>query len=233
MLHGAFSGGWDWKSVGDRLTASGHTVYRPSFTGLGDRLHLSSPDIDLETHILDVVNLIRFEGLSNVVLTGHSYAGMVLSGVLDRIPERLKRVIFLDAAIPNDGESFVTFWQSLGPFEEKPVNGFAVLSGVDTNRPPPFEVPQSWKTWSSPVRYQNPAAKRVPVSFVFFLDKGQRPEIIEEGVEYSALRHAIWKRAVERGWHVEKFDGDHVAEKTRPKELAAFLEELLGRTGSR
>lgn len=233
MVHGAFGGGWDWKNVGDWLVARGHTVYRPSLTGLGDRVHLSSPEIRLETHILDIVNLIRFEGLSNVVLTGHSYAGMVLTGVMDRIPERLKRVIFLDAAIPNDGESFVGLQEALGmPREKPPADGFVTWPGMSTNAPAPHHVPQPWKTVADPVTYRNPAARKVPVTFVFFLDQGQRPEIVEEKVPDSVLRHTIWKRAKERGWEVERFEADHLAERSKPKELAAFIEQVFGKVAS-
>src|SRR5688572_6804553 len=105
LVHGATAGGWEWKSTGNFLLADGHTVYRPTLTGLGERMHLNGPDIDLQTHINDVVNLILFEDLHDIVLTGHSYGGMVITGVMDRVPERIKHVVFLDAAVPDDGMS--------------------------------------------------------------------------------------------------------------------------------
>src|SRR5690606_17655352 len=111
MVHGATAGGWEWKRTGEFLTADGHTVYRATLTGLGEREHLNSPEIDLDTHIQDVVNLILFEDLHDVVLTGHSYGGMVITGVMDRIPERLKHVVFLDAAVPADKHSVKCFSQ--------------------------------------------------------------------------------------------------------------------------
>ena len=104
LVHGATAGGWEWKRTGEFLTADGHTVYRPTLTGLGEREHLNSTEVDLQTHIDDVVNLILFEDLHDVVLTGHSYGGMVVTGVMDRIPERLRHVVFLDAAVPDDGQ---------------------------------------------------------------------------------------------------------------------------------
>ena len=94
VVHGATAGSWEWKSTGKFLTDDGHTVYRATLTGLGERMHLNSPDIDLETHINDVVNLILFEDLHDVVLTGHSYGGMVITGVMDRVPERIKHVVY-------------------------------------------------------------------------------------------------------------------------------------------
>ena len=98
VVHGATAGGWEWKRAGQFLTADGHTVYRATLTGLGERMHLNSPEIDLRTHVDDVVNLILFEDLHDVVLTGHSYGGMVITGVMDRVPDRIRHVVFLDAA---------------------------------------------------------------------------------------------------------------------------------------
>ena len=111
VVHGATAGGWEWKKCGQFLTDDGHTVYRVTLTGLGERMHLSSPDIDLQTHINDVVNLILFEDLHDVVLTGHSYGGMVINGVIDRVPDRIRHVVFLDAAVPDDGQSI---WDLFG-----------------------------------------------------------------------------------------------------------------------
>src|SRR5690606_6983027 len=124
LVHGATAGGWEWKRTGEFLTADGHTVYRATLTGLGEREHLNSPEIDLETHIQDVVNLILFEDLHDVVLTGHSYGGMVVTGVMDRIPERLKHVVFLDAAVPEDGQSLWDLFGGQGMDPDRFKDGF-------------------------------------------------------------------------------------------------------------
>jgi pimeloyl-ACP methyl ester carboxylesterase len=105
LVHGATAGGWEWKRCGKFLTDGGHTVDRATLTGLGERMHLNSTNVDLQTHINDVVNLILFEDLRDIVLTGHSYGGMFITGVMDRVPERIKHVVFLDAAVPEDGMS--------------------------------------------------------------------------------------------------------------------------------
>ncbi len=115
LVHGATAGGWEWKSTGKFLTDDGHIVYRATLTGLGERMHLNSTDVDLQTHINDVVNLILFEDLHDVVLTGHSYGGMVITGVIDRIPERIRHVVFLDAAVPDDGMSIWELFGANGP----------------------------------------------------------------------------------------------------------------------
>lgn len=105
ICHGAWSGGWSWKAVRARLAAAGHEVYAPSYTGLGERAHLASPLVGLATHIQDIVNLLWYEDLAEVVLLGHSYGGMVVTGVGDRLPDRIRHVIYLDAFVPADGES--------------------------------------------------------------------------------------------------------------------------------
>lgn len=108
IVHGAWGGGWAFKRVDHLLREKGFDVYRVTLTGQGERVHLGSPAVGLSTHIDDVVNTIIFEGLRDVVLVGHSYGGMVITGVVDRIPDRVRRVIYLDALLPNDGESMVS-----------------------------------------------------------------------------------------------------------------------------
>jgi pimeloyl-ACP methyl ester carboxylesterase len=104
LVHGAWHGSWCWKRVRKALQAAGHEVFTPTLTGVGERSHLNSPSVDLETHILDVVNLIRWEEISDIVLCGHSYAGCVISGVADQIPERIRALVYLDAFVLEDGE---------------------------------------------------------------------------------------------------------------------------------
>jgi len=105
LVHGAWHGGWCWRRVARRLQAKGHRVLAPSLTGLGDRAHLLSPQIGLSTHIDDIVGLLTYEDLDDVVLCGHSYGGMVITGVADRVGERLRSVVYLDAFVPSDRQS--------------------------------------------------------------------------------------------------------------------------------
>jgi pimeloyl-ACP methyl ester carboxylesterase len=105
LVHGAWHGSWCWKRVRKALQAQGHEVFTPTLTGLGERSHSLSPQVNLETHIDDVVNLIRWEELSNVVLCGHSYGGAVVSGVADRVPDRIGALVYLDAFLLDDGRS--------------------------------------------------------------------------------------------------------------------------------
>ena len=105
LVHGGGHGGWCYQKVARRLRTMGHEVHTPTMTGLGERAHLMAPDIDLDLQIEDIVALLRFEGLREVILVGHSYGGMVITGVADRAADRVGHVVYLDAANPEDGQS--------------------------------------------------------------------------------------------------------------------------------
>jgi pimeloyl-ACP methyl ester carboxylesterase len=105
LVHGSFTGGWYWSRVRPLLQAAGHEVWTPTLTGAGDRSHLLSRSVSLETHILDIVNVLRYEDLRDVVLVGHSYGGMVITGAADREPKRVSRLIYLDATVPKNGQN--------------------------------------------------------------------------------------------------------------------------------
>jgi pimeloyl-ACP methyl ester carboxylesterase len=109
LVPGAWLGGWAWRAVATRLREAGHEAFPATLTGLGDRAHLARPDVDLETHITDVENLIANEDLSDVVLVGHSYAGIVVEGVADRVPDRVATVVYLDTGPLPDGWSTLDF----------------------------------------------------------------------------------------------------------------------------
>jgi pimeloyl-ACP methyl ester carboxylesterase len=107
LVHGGGHGGWCYQRVAQLLRADGHQVYAPTLTGLGERSHLLRPGIDLDTHITDIVNVLQFEGLRDVLLVGHSYGGMVITGVGDRAADRIAGLVYLDAANPLNGQSLV------------------------------------------------------------------------------------------------------------------------------
>jgi pimeloyl-ACP methyl ester carboxylesterase len=105
LVHGGGHGGWCYQRVALLLQAEGHTVYAPTMTGLGERAHLLSADVDLHRHIEDIAAVLQYEDLRDVILVGHSYGGMVITGVADRVPDRVGRLVFLDAANPVNGQS--------------------------------------------------------------------------------------------------------------------------------
>ena len=105
LVHGAYHGGWCWRDVAMRLQQAGHTVFTPTLTGLGERRHLLAAATSMETFVLDIMNVFEFEGLHDVILVGHSFGGRVIGGVADRMPERIRRLVFLDAGLAPAGES--------------------------------------------------------------------------------------------------------------------------------
>ncbi len=109
LVPGWWLGGWAWKDVTDILRKKGHAVYPVTLTGLGERVHLSNEQTNLDTHVADVVNLIKFEELDNVYLVGHSYGGIVITAVADKIPERLAKLIYVDSAPLPDGVAQLNF----------------------------------------------------------------------------------------------------------------------------
>jgi pimeloyl-ACP methyl ester carboxylesterase len=107
LVHGSWHGGWCWRRVADILEKGGHKVYTPTLTGLGERSHLMSGLISLDTHVIDVANVIKWEGLENIVLVGHSYAGFVVSGVAEQALPSIASIVFLDAFLPDNGQRVV------------------------------------------------------------------------------------------------------------------------------
>lgn len=105
IVHGMWSGGWYFQPTARLLREAGHEVFTPTLTGVGERVHLGSPEVGLETHVRDVVNVLEFEDLREVVLVGYSFGGVVVTAVADRVPERVARIVYLDAWIPGDGQA--------------------------------------------------------------------------------------------------------------------------------
>jgi pimeloyl-ACP methyl ester carboxylesterase len=108
LVHGAWHGGWCWRRVADLLQKQGHKVFTPTMTGLGERSHLIDAKVNLATHITDIVNVIKWEGLGDIVLVGHSYGGVIISGVADQMREAIGSIVFLDAFVPENGDSLAT-----------------------------------------------------------------------------------------------------------------------------
>jgi pimeloyl-ACP methyl ester carboxylesterase len=128
LVHGGGHGGWCYQPVARIMRAQGHEVYTPTLTGLGEREHLLSSSVDLETHITDVAKLLQFEDLEDVILVGHSYGGMVISGVADRATKRIGNLVFLDAAMPQNGQSLV---DHAGPFMAAARSRSRVVNGIE------------------------------------------------------------------------------------------------------
>jgi pimeloyl-ACP methyl ester carboxylesterase len=228
LVHGAWHGGWCWKKLRPLLRSAGHRVFSPSLTGLGERSHLLSPEIDLETHIRDVIAVIEYEDLDNVVLVGHSYGGMVITGVADRIGARLAQQVYLDAFVPNDGESlndmvdgFMQFsmredgWRVAPPC---PVQAWGLTDEADIAWAQARIGDHPLRCFTQPLRLAGQA--RTP----------SRGAFVQTG-DYSGWPPGlIWiERAEQRGLEHRTLDfsAGHDAMITQPRELAEILLDLV------
>lgn len=215
IVHGAWGGAWAFKKVEALLRDKGFQVYRPQLTGQGDRVHLARPDIGLNTHIEDVVNTILYEDLHDIILVGHSYGGMVISGVADRLPDRIKRLVYLDAMVPNDGESASTLLDR-GDFIKNMTKGdYLVPPWVKPDQPPPHDVPQALKTFTDPIVLKNEAARKLPATYILTVEKGKEPK---DDDFFSQSQ-----RAKERGWSMLQLTSDHNPQWSAPEALATML----------
>ena len=120
VAHGAWSAGWGWKKMHPLMSTRGHRLITPTLTGLGERGHLAHPNIDLDTHITDILGVLEFEDLTNVSLIGHSYGGMVATGVADRARKRIAQLIYIDAFVPDDGDSVIDLLPAAARAQRKP-----------------------------------------------------------------------------------------------------------------
>ena len=136
VCHGAWSAGWAWKKMHPLMQAAGHRLVTPTYTGLGERVHLANPSIDLESHIQDVLNVIKYEDLRDIVLLGHSYGGMVATGVADRARDRVSQLIYVDAFVPADGQCLLDFLN-----ESERQRMLALAKSGDGWRVPPNPTP--------------------------------------------------------------------------------------------
>jgi pimeloyl-ACP methyl ester carboxylesterase len=219
IVHGAWGGAWAFKRVEGLLRDKGFNVYRPQLTGLGERVHLARPDIGVSTHIEDVVNVILFEDLRDIILVGHSYGGMVITGVADRVPDRIKRLVYLDALVPNDGESVMSIFGARNDWLKSMTKGdFIVPPWVKADQPPPKDVPQPLKTFTEAVVLKNEAARKLPATYILTVEKDKKPE---QDDFYSQSQ-----RAKERGWSMLQLTSDHNPQWSAPEALAEMLAGL-------
>lgn len=220
LVHGAFAGGWVWQDVADRLRAAGHDVYTPTLSGLGERAHLGSPDLGLDTHVRDVVAVMEYEDLDDVVLVAHSYGGFVAVGAASAAPSRVARVVFLDAFVPESGESVADLYDPavVGALQEQAAQG-------DGWQLPPLPPVTDQRFTSHPVRtllepldLAEGAWGSAAWTYVDFTAE-------EEGVHRGPLDLSVG-RAQERGWPVYEIDAGHMGMWTHPAAVADVLRSV-------
>jgi pimeloyl-ACP methyl ester carboxylesterase len=217
IVHGTWGGGWAFKKVDSLLSTTGSIVYRPTLTGQGERVHLATDNVGLQTHILDIVNTILYEDLHNVILVGHSYGGMIISGVADSIPERIGRLVYLDAFVPENNENVI----SLFLHQDKrfqPVNGFIIPFWVPEGQQPPKDVPQPQHTWSDRIVLNHPERLRIPSTYILTVNVNEDPEKDEFFLQAE--------RARVLGWPVLQIAADHNPHWSVPGELVRVLTQI-------
>lgn len=232
LVHGAWGGGYLWKRVAERLRAGSHDVYTPTLTGLGERAHLASPSIDLEVHIQDVLNVLLYEDLGDVILVGHSYGGIVVTGAAGRVPERLARLVYVDAFVPENGEALV----DLVPPAEREGMLAAARDRGDGWRVPPHprraseqigaggasveeqrtllsrRLPHPLATFTQPVRLTGTAA-HVARTYVYCRAKSAP----------DAFAHFAERFRHDPTWRYTELPTDHFPMLTMPRELTELL----------
>jgi pimeloyl-ACP methyl ester carboxylesterase len=229
LVHGAWGGGWEWRDVADLLISRGHRAFTPTLAGLGERSHLLTRSVSLETHVTDVVQLIEWERLDDVVLTGHSYAGMVISVAAPRVAQRLQALVYVDAFVPSDGECELDLiepaWAEemiLEPSRSAGQGWLVPFPFGDDLDEYPAEAAARYRgsmhplaTFTDPVRDDDRAAQ-VPTAFVHCTRK-------EAG---SDAFLGSERRARERGWTIREIDSGHDVQLEDPAGIANALEEL-------
>jgi pimeloyl-ACP methyl ester carboxylesterase len=226
LVHGGWRGGWCWRRVADRLTARGHRVYAPTLTGLGERSHLRRPDLGLSTHVDDVVNLFAWEELSDVVLCGHSYGGMVTTAVTARLPGRIRSIVYLDAFLPRDGESLLDSVPAAmrTRFED-------AAARRDGYVPPPpasaFLVNAADRAWVDGKCTPQPIATfREPARGVAAVDGiARKSYVFASRYDAPAFRAVADRVREDRSWKLHEVASGHDLMVDLPDRVTALLEE--------
>ncbi|HMR30871.1 MAG TPA: alpha/beta hydrolase [Geminicoccaceae bacterium] len=225
IVHGAWGGGFSWAKIRRMLAARGHEVFTPTLTGLGERAHLASPAVDLETHIQDVVATIETEDLRDVVLLGHSYGGMVVTGAADRVAERLAHLAYLDAFVPGDGDSVMSLQPAANAqaMKDRLVDGWRL-----TPNPLAADTPADQRDWLAARRKDQPyatftrpvrltgAARGVPRTYIYCLQK-------YPGDTFGPFAA---KARSEAGWRYREIDATHTPNVTAPEALLKLILEM-------
>jgi pimeloyl-ACP methyl ester carboxylesterase len=232
LVHGAFQGGWVYARVARMLRKAGHEVYTPTLTGLGERSHLANHAINLDTHIQDIVNVFKYEDLTDVILCGHSYGGLVITGVAGEIGDRIRALFYLDAYAPAKGQSLLAITgteMSLAVLEQASGNKGMIspipsavfnVNAADAVRVDAMSVPQSLASFVQAVRV---GAESVPVAnrtYVF---------ATANGGDWFVSTHARLKD--DPRWKVRTVASGHNVMLDSPEELASLLLEEVPREG--
>ena len=230
LVHGAWHGGWCWDRVAAPLRAAGHRVLTPTCTGLGERSHLLSKDITLDTFVMDIANVIVFEELSDVVLVGHSFGGIPISGVADTMPQRVRHLVYLDSLILQPGQSpFGVLPPEVVAARKKaaeessgglslpvpPPSAFAVTEANDADWLKRRLTPHPLGTYTSPLNIKNPVGNNLPRTYIACTNPYYP---VLEGVR-------TWVKG-QQGWRWSEIATGHDAMVTAPDQLTRMLIDI-------
>ncbi len=229
LVHGAWGGSYSFREVRRQLFVAGHEALTPSLTGIGERSHLTGPHVDLDTHITDVVNLVRYEDLDDIVLLGFSYGGMVVTGCLDHIGDRVRHLVYLDAFVPTDGQNILSLFAR--PFPEPGLD--PGTSWLVPAIPRELDTPEQTQ-WANERRSLQPIGTfRQPVSLSrpvddwpftrTYIKATADPTEAPESAFWSAAKHA----QTSDGWSYHEIETSHLIPITRPTELTSILTALV------
>jgi pimeloyl-ACP methyl ester carboxylesterase len=230
VAHGAWSAGWTWKKMRPRLRALGHELFTPTYTGLGERRHLASRDIGLDTHVTDICAVIAMEELRDVVLIGHSYGGMVATAVADRMTANLSQLVYLDAFVPRDGQSLF----DLHPPDVRDRMRAAAQQDGEGWRvpamPPPPDTPPEDRAWMLPRRIAHPIK-----CFSDRVELTGKVDVLPRTYIYATrsgpgdgFRQFAERARTEPGWQYLEIDSSHNPHVTAPDRLAELLHDIAG-----
>ncbi|HEY2533496.1 MAG TPA: alpha/beta hydrolase [Xanthobacteraceae bacterium] len=227
LVHGAWHGGWCWQRVATRLRRAGHTVFTPTLTGLGERAHLQRAGIDIATHITDVVSVIKWERLSDIVLCGHSYGGFVISGVAEQMATAIRSIVFLDSFLPGNGD---TIQKTTGPAVQDAVR--ASLQHGNLGVPPrsaeAFGVNEADRAWVDSLCVPQPIGTFTsPIALSGARETIARKTYIRaKGYANPAFDHALATVQTDPSWRCYEVPCGHDVMVDMPERLAEILLEM-------
>jgi pimeloyl-ACP methyl ester carboxylesterase len=223
VAHGAWSAGWAWKKMRPLMAAAGHVLWTPTYTGLGERVHLASPAVDLDLHIQDIVAVLETEDLRDVLLIGHSYGGMVATGISDRARDRIAQLIYLDAFVPSDGQSLF----DLQPPEMRERMQTAAKSGYVPANPMPPDTPEADVAWAQGRRFPQPvrtfeqpirlAGGEPPPRHYIYCTRAAPGDVFGQ---FAARAQS------EPDWRYHTLDASHNPHITMPQQLMGLLQTI-------
>jgi pimeloyl-ACP methyl ester carboxylesterase len=226
VAHGAWSAGWAWKKMRPLMRAAGHELWTPTYTGLGEREHLGHADVSLDTHIQDIVAVLETEDLTGVILIGHSYGGMVATGVADRARERIAKLVYLDAFAPVNGQAvFDLVPPDIAARMRAGAQASASGYGIPSN-PMPSDTSPEDQAWAGPRRRPQPVKAFSTKLTLSAEPSAPRTYIYAKKAGIGDNFRQFYKRAQREGWRTYEIDSSHNPHITNPAALLAILNEI-------